>query len=165
MVHKKNIINMVKRNANSISFFKATSELIERKYKLGTCSVAKSGLSTLCKIEEFLNLNSGTKKVTVIERINESSRKRIVQMLNSEYSRAEQMLGTWAVAVIHLALYLWDEVTYWLKECKDSHLVLFKEKKDCMNLETLKSEVTLFFFSSYLVRQSNDILPKATKTI
>ena len=50
---------MVKRNANSISFFKATSELIERKYKLDTCSVAKSGLSTLCKIEEFLNLNSG----------------------------------------------------------------------------------------------------------
>lgn len=156
---------MVKRNANSISFFKAATELIERKYKVGTCSVAKSGLSILCNIEEFLNLISSTKKETVIEGINECSKKRIVQLRSSEYSRADEMLGTWAVAVIHLALGLWDELTYSLKEGRQTYLFLFKKKKDSMNLETLKSEVTLFFFSSYLAQESNDFSLKATKTI
>jgi len=87
----KHIINMVKRNANSISFFKAASELIERKYKVGTCSVAKSGLSILCNIEEFLNLNSSAPMETVIEGIKERRKKRMVQGRKPEHSMVDDI--------------------------------------------------------------------------
>lgn len=74
----KQITNKVKRKGNRVSFFEVAVERIERKYKAGTFSVAKSELSILCNIEEFLNLNSSEPMESVIEQIKKRRKKRMV---------------------------------------------------------------------------------------
>lgn len=82
----KQITNKVKRKGNRVSFFEVAAERIERKYKAGTFSVAKSELSILCNIEEFLNLNSSEPMESVIEQIKERRKKRMVYRRKPENS-------------------------------------------------------------------------------
>lgn len=82
----KQITNKVKRKGNRVSFFEVAAERIERKYKAGTFSVAKSELSILCNIEEFLNLKSCEPMESVIEQIKERRKKRMVHRRKPENS-------------------------------------------------------------------------------
>jgi len=87
----KQITNKVKRKGNRVSFFEAAAERIERKYKAGTFSVAKSELSILCNIEEFLNLNSSAPMETAIEQIKERRKKRMIQGRKPEHSMVDDI--------------------------------------------------------------------------
>lgn len=53
----KQIKRKIKRQSDSVSFFKLASERIRNKNMEGTFSVAKSEISILFNIQEFLNLN------------------------------------------------------------------------------------------------------------
>lgn len=87
----KQITNKVKRKGSSVLFFEAAAERIERKYKAGTFSVAKSELSILCNIEEYLNLNSSAPMETVIEQIKERRKKRMIQGRKPEHSMVDDI--------------------------------------------------------------------------
>ena len=87
----KQITNKVKRKGNRVSFFEAAAERIERKYKAGTFSVAKSELSILCNIEEFLNLNPSAPMETVIEQIKERRKIRMVKGRKPEHSMVDDI--------------------------------------------------------------------------
>lgn len=71
---------------NKKSFFLVASERIEQKYEKGIFSVAKSELSILYNIEEFLNLNKGRGKEEVIKSIKKRRNDRISKARRSESS-------------------------------------------------------------------------------
>ncbi|MEG3656789.1 tyrosine-type recombinase/integrase [Arenibacter palladensis] len=87
----KQITNKVKRKGNRVSFFEVAAERIERKYKGGTFSVAKSELSILCNIEEFLNSNSREPMESVIEQIKDRRIKRMVNGRKPEHSMVDDI--------------------------------------------------------------------------
>ncbi|NJY63258.1 tyrosine-type recombinase/integrase [Salinimicrobium sp. CDJ15-81-2] len=67
------------------SFFALAAERIKDKYERGTFSVAKSELSILYNLEEFLNLKTSKNKSTVIKEIKERRRERISRAKRAEY--------------------------------------------------------------------------------
>ncbi|TLP74166.1 tyrosine-type recombinase/integrase [Maribacter sp. ACAM166] len=87
----KQIANKVKRKGSGVSFFEAAAERIERKYKAGTFSVAKSEMSILYNIAEYLNLNSSAPMETVIKQIQERRKKRMVQGRKPEHSMVDDI--------------------------------------------------------------------------
>ena len=67
------------------SFFALAAERIKDKYERGTFSVAKSELSILYNLEEFLNLKKSKNKSTVTKEIKERRRERISRAKRAEY--------------------------------------------------------------------------------
>ncbi|MGI0107493.1 tyrosine-type recombinase/integrase [Salinimicrobium sp. WS361] len=67
------------------SFFTLAAERIKDKYERGTFSVAKSELSILYNLEEFLHLKKSKNKSTVIKEIKERRRERISRAKRAEY--------------------------------------------------------------------------------
>ncbi|NJW52731.1 MULTISPECIES: tyrosine-type recombinase/integrase [Salinimicrobium] len=67
------------------SFFALAAERIKDKYERGTFSVAKSELSILYNLEEFLHLKKSKNKSTVIKEIKERRRERISRAKRAEY--------------------------------------------------------------------------------
>lgn len=67
------------------SFFKIAAERIEMKYNRGVFSVAKSEISVLYNLEEFINLKKYKPKNKVIEEIKARRKKRISRAVKSEY--------------------------------------------------------------------------------
>ncbi|WP_421896449.1 tyrosine-type recombinase/integrase [Marinoscillum sp.] len=69
--------NKAKRKTNKVSFFKLAAERIKQKALEGTFSVAKSELSILYNIQEYLTHNTSLPKQRVIEDIRKRRRVRI----------------------------------------------------------------------------------------
>lgn len=67
------------------SFFALAAERIKDKYERGTFSVAKSELSILYNLEEFLNLKKSKNKSSVIKEIKDRRRERISRAKRAEY--------------------------------------------------------------------------------
>lgn len=74
----------VSRKGSHTSFFHVAAERVKDKYDQGTFSVAKSELSILYNIEEFLNLNRSQDTQIVIEAIKERRKERIRKGLKSQ---------------------------------------------------------------------------------
>lgn len=85
-VTPKQVKQKLKGARGSKSFFAIASERIKSKYERGTFSVAKSELSILYNLEEFLNLKTSLDKATIINDIRERRKKRISQGRKSEHS-------------------------------------------------------------------------------
>lgn len=69
----------------SKSFFTLASERINSKYERGTFSVAKSELSILYNLEEFLNLDKSKEKGKIIQEIKERRKERISKGRKGEH--------------------------------------------------------------------------------
>lgn len=82
----RQIKNKLKGPGGSQSFFAVAAERVKQKYDKGTFSVAKSELSILYNLEEFLNLKTSQKKETVIKSIKERRRIRVSKTRKGEYS-------------------------------------------------------------------------------
>src|SRR5690606_40931433 len=76
----------LKGPGGSKSFFTVAGERIKSKYDRGTFSVAKSELSILYNIEEFLTLKSTLPKNEIIEAIKQRRKDRVSKSMKSEYS-------------------------------------------------------------------------------
>ena len=75
----KQIKKKVKRQSSGVYFFELATERIKRKFKEGTFSVAKSELSILYNIQEFLALNTIIPQQKAIEDIKKRRKERISQ--------------------------------------------------------------------------------------
>lgn len=73
----KQIKRQVKRQSSSVSFFQLSCERINNKYLEGTFSVAKSELSILYNIHEYLTFNTALPKQKAIDGIKERRRERV----------------------------------------------------------------------------------------
>jgi len=82
----RQIKNKLKGPGGSQSFFAIAAERVKQKYDKGTFSVAKSELSILYNLEEFLNLKTNQKKETVKKSIKERRRVRVSKTRKGEYS-------------------------------------------------------------------------------
>ncbi|APS40733.1 tyrosine-type recombinase/integrase [Salegentibacter sp. T436] len=82
----RQIKNKLKGPGGSQSFFAVAAERVKQKYDKGTFSVAKSELSILYNLEEFLNLKTNQKKEVVIKSIKERRRIRVSKTRKGEYS-------------------------------------------------------------------------------
>lgn len=82
----RQIKNKLKGPGGSQSFFAVAAERVKQKYDKGTFSVAKSELSILYNLEEFLNLKTSQKKEAVIKSIKERRRIRVSKTRKGEYS-------------------------------------------------------------------------------
>ena len=82
----RQIKNKLKGPGGSQSFFAVAAERVKQKYDKGTFSVAKSELSILYNLEEFLNLKTSQKKEEVIKAIKERRRKRVSKTIKGQYS-------------------------------------------------------------------------------
>ena len=82
----RQIKNKLKGPGGSQSFFAVAAERVKQKYDKGTFSVAKSELSILYNLEEFLNLKTNQKKEAVIKSIKERRRIRVSKTRKGEYS-------------------------------------------------------------------------------
>lgn len=82
----RQIKNKLKGPGGSQSFFAVAAERVKQKYDKGTFSVAKSELSILYNLEEFLNLKSNQRKETVKKSIKERRRVRVSKTRKGEYS-------------------------------------------------------------------------------
>src|SRR5690606_22531539 len=76
----------LKGPGGSKSFFTVAGERIKSKYDRGTFSVAKSELSILYNIEEFLTLKSTLPKNEIIEAIKQRRKDRVSKTRKSEFS-------------------------------------------------------------------------------
>jgi len=76
----------LKGPGGSKSFFAVAAERIKGKYDRGTFSVAKSELSILYNLEEFLSFKSSLPKNEVIEGIKQRRKNRVSKARKSEYS-------------------------------------------------------------------------------
>lgn len=85
-VTPRQVKQKLKGARGSKSFFAVAADRIKSKYERGTFSVAKSELSILYNLEEFLNLKSGLDKRTIINGIKERRKIRISQGRKSEHS-------------------------------------------------------------------------------
>ncbi|WP_081210780.1 tyrosine-type recombinase/integrase [Salegentibacter sediminis] len=82
----RQIKNKLKGPGGSQSFFAVAAERVKQKYDKGTFSVAKSELSILYNLEEFLNLKTSQKKEEVIKSIKERRRIRVSKTRKGQYS-------------------------------------------------------------------------------
>lgn len=82
----KQVKQKLKGPGGSKSFFAVAAQRIETKYDRKVFSVAKSELSILYNIEEFLNLKTSLTKKDVIEGIAKRRRDRVGKARKSEYS-------------------------------------------------------------------------------
>ncbi|TDN93397.1 site-specific recombinase XerD [Salegentibacter sp. 24] len=82
----RQIKNKLKGPGGSQSFFAVAAERVKQKYDKGTFSVAKSELSILYNLEEFLNLKTSQRKEAVIKSIKERRRIRVSKTRKGEYS-------------------------------------------------------------------------------
>jgi integrase len=82
----RQIKNKLKGPGGSQSFFAVAAERVKQKYDKGTFSVAKSELSILYNLEEFLNLKTNQKKEEVIKSIKERRRIRVSKTRKGQYS-------------------------------------------------------------------------------
>ena len=88
----KEVKNKVKRQTRKHSFFQIASERVKSKYECGTFSVAKSELSILYNLEEFINFKSTRSKETVIEEIKQRRKERISKARKGEYSMLDGLV-------------------------------------------------------------------------
>lgn len=72
-------------------FFTLASERIESKFKRGIFSVAKSELSILFNIEEFLNLRNSVPKNEIIKNIKQRRKERISKSRRNELSYSDSL--------------------------------------------------------------------------
>lgn len=77
---------ILKRSTNAKSFFMVAAERVQNKYDRGTLSVAKSELSILYNIEEFVKLKTSLPKEEVIKNIKQRRRVRVSKTRKGEYS-------------------------------------------------------------------------------
>lgn len=82
----KQVKQKLKGAGGSKSFFVVASERIKNKYERGTFSVAKSELSILYNLEEFLNLNVAKEKKVSIREIREGRKERVSKGRKGEHS-------------------------------------------------------------------------------
>ena len=82
----KQVKQKLKGAGGSKSFFEVAAERVKRKYDRGTFSVAKSEMSILYNLEEFLNHKSSLSKNLVIQGINQRRRERVSKSRKSELS-------------------------------------------------------------------------------
>jgi len=82
----KQVKQKLKGAGGSKSFFAVATDRIKNKYERGTFSVAKSELSILYNLEEFLNLNAAKEKVVSIREIKERRKKRVSKGRKGEHS-------------------------------------------------------------------------------
>ncbi len=82
----RQIKNKLKGPGGSQSFFAVAAERVKQKYDKGTYSVAKSEMSILYNLEEFLNLKTNQKKEEVIKSIKERRRIRVSKTRKGQYS-------------------------------------------------------------------------------
>jgi len=82
----KQLKHKLKGPGGSKSFFTVAAERVKSKYDRGTFSVAKSELSILYNIEEFLSLKSSSRKNDIIEAIRQRRSERISKARKSEFS-------------------------------------------------------------------------------
>ena len=82
----KQIKNKLKGPGGSHSFFAIGAERVKQKYDKGTFGVAKSELSILYNLEEFLNLKTSRKKEEVKKAIKERRRERVSKTRKGQYS-------------------------------------------------------------------------------
>jgi hypothetical protein len=73
----KQVKQKLKGAGGSISFFAVASDRIKNKYERGTFSVAKSELSILYNLEEFLKLNTAKEKEISIQEIKDRRKERV----------------------------------------------------------------------------------------
>lgn len=76
----------LKGPGGSKSFFEVAADRVKRKYDCGTFSVAKSEMSILYNIEEFLTYKSSSSKNLVIESIKQRRRERVSKTRKTEYA-------------------------------------------------------------------------------
>ncbi len=81
----------VKRKGSNVSFFQLASDRIKDKYTKGTFSVAKSELSILHNIQEFLNHNPANPKLLVMDEIRERRKIRISKARKYENSIVDEI--------------------------------------------------------------------------
>ncbi|MCK0158002.1 site-specific integrase [Cellulophaga sp. F20128] len=82
----KQVKQKLKGAGGSKSFFDVASDRVKNKYERGTFSVAKSELSILYNLEEFLNLSTAKEKVVIIHEIKERRKARISKGRKGEHS-------------------------------------------------------------------------------
>lgn len=82
----KQVKQKLKGAGGSKSFFAIASDRVKNKYERGTFSVAKSELSILYNLEEFLNLSTAKEKVVIIHEIKERRKARISKGRKGEHS-------------------------------------------------------------------------------
>ncbi len=82
----KQVKQKLKGPGGSKSFFTLASERIKNKYDRGTFSVAKSELSILYNLEEFLNHKPSLSKNTAIKNIKKRRKDRVSKARKSEFS-------------------------------------------------------------------------------
>ncbi len=82
----RQIKNKLKGPGGSQAFFAVAAERVKQKHDKGTFSVAKSELSILYNLEEFLNLKSSKKKEEVIKGIKERRRLRVSKTRKGQLS-------------------------------------------------------------------------------
>lgn len=84
-ISSKEMKQKIKGLEGQKSFFKLAAERIEMKYNRGVFSVAKSEISILYNLEEFINLKKSKPKNQVIVEIKARRKKRISKGVKSEY--------------------------------------------------------------------------------
>ncbi|MCK0125148.1 site-specific integrase [Gelidibacter sp. F2691] len=82
----KQVKQKLKGAGGSKSFFVVASDRVKNKYERGTFSVAKSELSILYNLEEFLNLSTAKEKADIIHEIKERRKARISKGRKGEHS-------------------------------------------------------------------------------
>ncbi len=82
----KQVKQKLKGPGGSKSFFTLASERIKNKYDRGTFSVAKSELSILYNLEEFLNHKPSLSKTTAIKNIIKRRKDRVSKARKSEFN-------------------------------------------------------------------------------
>lgn len=82
----KQVKQKLKGAGGSKSFFDVASDRIKNKYERGTFSVAKSELSILYNLEEFLSLNKAKGKEVLIQEIKERRKERVSKGRKGEHS-------------------------------------------------------------------------------
>lgn len=86
MVSTKQIQKKVKRKGKNISFFQHGAQRVKDKYNKGTFSVARSELSILYNIKEFLSIKESNAKQEIIDGINERRKVRHKKGMNPKAS-------------------------------------------------------------------------------
>jgi len=85
-ISSKEMKKKVKGSGAGKSFFNLAAKRVQSKYDRGTFSVAKSELSILYNLEEFLNLKTSLTKVQNIKAIKERRKERISRGRKNEHS-------------------------------------------------------------------------------
>ena len=86
MVSTKQIQKKVKRKGKNVSFFQHGAQRVKDKYDKGTFSVARSELSILYNIKEFMNLSETGSKQSIIDGIKERRKSRHKKGMNPKTS-------------------------------------------------------------------------------